>query len=580
MGSALPWLRRGSWTRERRVLVIYAFLTLVAVGGIIAAVWWWRSIPTLPRHRGSEVGGGRQAAQIASVEGVFGLSETPRSARPSRRETLHTAFRSDEIPVPEDALREDRVTLVRVLRLAADHLGAQDCVLWQQDLDDDAAIEVLANAREAPPVATASDRALVLWSAQEGVIAGDTGGEQSVRFLVAPVRLGDQLGALSVHFSEEPTTGRTLLREWLKRHAENVSSVHELLRTRAVTAQRNVRLRATIGTAKTLQGSRDPQALEQLLVDDSLAVVGGTWAILVRWDAQARLGTVRVSSEGAPSFGVRPEARQGSIVAEVCMSDEPRVFADTRVLIEGGQAIFDGIPLPKGTGSLVIVPLRRSEQEPVAGALLCGHHRERVLRSTDAHAARELGVIAAGALETAWAVQEATERARTDQLTGISNRRHFDEAFARMIGETDRFGGSSALVLADLDHFKLVNDTYGHEAGDQVLIAVAQALAGERRTTDFTARIGGEEIAVLLPQTDAQGASEVAERLRARVESLVIRTRASEIRVTASFGVAMYAARSGAGPQLFERADKALYAAKHAGRNRVEISLAPGAWTG
>jgi diguanylate cyclase (GGDEF)-like protein len=228
---------------------------------------------------------------------------------------------------------------------------------------------------------------------------------------------------------------------------------------------------------------------------------------------------------------------------------------------------------------LLVVPLRRSEQEPVAGALLCGHRSPRALRTTDAHAARELGVIAAGALETAWAVQEATERARTDQLTGIANRRHFNEMFARMIGETDRYGGSAALVLADIDFFKNVNDTYGHEAGDEVLIAVAHALAGERRTTDFAARIGGEEIALLLPQTDVQGAREVSERLRARVESLVVKVRDTEIRVTASFGVAMYTARSGAGPRLFERADKALYVAKNGGRNRVELTLAEGAWT-
>jgi diguanylate cyclase len=151
--------------------------------------------------------------------------------------------------------------------------------------------------------------------------------------------------------------------------------------------------------------------------------------------------------------------------------------------------------------------------------------------------------------------------------------------FARMIGETDRYGGSAALVLADIDFFKNVNDTYGHEAGDEVLIAVAHALAGERRTTDFAARIGGEEIALLLPQTDVQGAREVSERLRARVESLVVKVRDTEIRVTASFGVAMYTARSGAGPRLFERADKALYVAKNGGRNRVELTLAEGAWT-
>jgi diguanylate cyclase (GGDEF)-like protein len=557
--------------------VIWIYLV---IGVLLAtALWRWRAAFTRRHTRASARMVPIEGREVASVEGIFGLSDAPRPPRQLPNEVLYAAFRSDELPIPADAERDDERTLVGALRLAADHLGASDCVLWVQDADDTTTIELLANSRESPAVVSASDRAMVLWSAQEGVIAGDTGGEQRVRLLVAPVRLGDYLGALSAHFEEDPTSGRTVLREWLIRHAANIGALHELLRTRAESAKRNYKLRAMIRTAKTLQGSRDPQALEQMLVRDSLIVVGGAWGVLVRWDSQQRHGIVRVATDGAPSFGVRPEARQGSLVGEVCLSGAPRVFSDTRALIAAGEPVFDGVPLPAGTGSLLVVPLRRSEQEPVAGALLCGHRSPRALRTTDAHAARELGVIAAGALETAWAVQEATERARTDQLTGIANRRHFNEMFARMIGETDRYGGSAALVLADIDFFQNVNDPDGHEAGDVVLIAVAHALAGERRTTDFAARIGGEEIALLLPQTDVQGAREVSERLRARVESLVVKVRDTEIRVTASFGVAMYTARSGAGPRLFERADKALYVAKNGGRNRVELTLAEGAWT-
>ena len=128
-----------------------------------------------------------------------------------------------------------------------------------------------------------------------------------------------------------------------------------------------------------------------------------------------------------------------------------------------------------------------------------------------------------------------------------------------------------ALVMVDIDHFKKVNDTYGHEAGDAVLVAVGQLLMAARRTTDFVARLGGEELALLLPQTDASGAAELAERLRAKVEALRVRTAVGEVRVTASFGVAMYQARSGASGRVYERADRALYAAKNGGRNRVEL---------
>jgi diguanylate cyclase (GGDEF)-like protein len=131
-----------------------------------------------------------------------------------------------------------------------------------------------------------------------------------------------------------------------------------------------------------------------------------------------------------------------------------------------------------------------------------------------------------------------------------------------------------ALALVDLDFFKKVNDTFGHEAGDAVLVAVSKALQKDRRALDTVARLGGEELALLLPSTTMEGAREVAERVRARIEALEVATAAGLIRVTASFGVAIYRSRVGDHGEMFDRADRALYAAKRAGRNRVE--LAPG----
>jgi diguanylate cyclase (GGDEF)-like protein len=148
-----------------------------------------------------------------------------------------------------------------------------------------------------------------------------------------------------------------------------------------------------------------------------------------------------------------------------------------------------------------------------------------------------------------------------------------------MINETDRFGGSSALVLLDIDFFKRVNDTFGHEAGDKVLIALGAVLSDARRATDFVARLGGEEMALLLPQTDSSGAAEVAERLRQRIAEMRVKTSAGELQITASFGVVIYSARSGNSNGLFERADKALYAAKHGGRNRVELAPVDAPWS-
>ena len=141
-----------------------------------------------------------------------------------------------------------------------------------------------------------------------------------------------------------------------------------------------------------------------------------------------------------------------------------------------------------------------------------------------------------------WEIEEVSKRARTDPLTGLANRRHFDEQLRRVVAETDRFGGTCSLILVDLDHFKEVNDQYGHDAGDAVLRHVASVLGDAVRTVDLCARYGGEEIGILLPQTSQAGALELGERLRATLERRPTRYGGQPIRVTASFGVATYPA--------------------------------------
>jgi diguanylate cyclase (GGDEF)-like protein len=131
-----------------------------------------------------------------------------------------------------------------------------------------------------------------------------------------------------------------------------------------------------------------------------------------------------------------------------------------------------------------------------------------------------------------------------------------------------------SLVLVDIDHFKAVNDGFGHEAGDAVLRHVAKILQEGVRTVDVCVRYGGEEIAMLLGQTESAKAVEVAERLRARIEATPVRHAGAEIRVTASFGVAAYPETVKVRDQLFPSADKALYIAKHEGRNRVSAKPA------
>ncbi len=487
------------------------------------------------------------------------------------RRQLLAAFRTDEAPISVDSERGDRRVIERALQLLMDQVGAHEAVLWRPNEDEQPRFVPAAWGRgPKPPVLSESERLLLELSADEQKSTFNADGA-ALAFLSVGVLLDDHRAALSVQFREQPTMSRADLTLWVQRHGRAIADLYDIVRSRAIVAHRNSKLRSMIRTATTLQGSRDPLALEEALARNACVVTGAQWTIIVRWDPVTRIGIPTHIGERAPEFGVRVTAKQGSLVGEVCRTGTAKGFPDARPLLASGEPVFDGAPLPEGTRSLLIVPLRRSDREAPIGAMVFGHHERGALTSNDGHGANDLGTIAAGALETAWAVQEATERARTDPLTGMPNRRAFDEVLARLMGETDRYGGGMALVMVDIDHFKKVNDTYGHEAGDAVLVAIGQLLMAARRTTDFVARLGGEELALLLPQTDVAGAAELSERLRAKVEEMRVRTAVGEVRVTASFGIAMYLARSGTSGRVYERADKALYAAKHGGRNRVEL---------
>ena len=163
--------------------------------------------------------------------------------------------------------------------------------------------------------------------------------------------------------------------------------------------------------------------------------------------------------------------------------------------------------------------------------------------------------------------QQWKTRALTDPLTALPNRRAFERGIAGLRPH-DR---EAALLLIDLDHFKVVNDTHGHAAGDYVLQQVSMILRAHMRNRDLLSRLGGEELAVLLPDTDSSKALQVAERLRGAIETLDIHWEGQTIAITASFGVTV---AMGTTPSntLFVQADAALYGAKRAGRNRVVLS--------
>jgi diguanylate cyclase (GGDEF)-like protein len=173
--------------------------------------------------------------------------------------------------------------------------------------------------------------------------------------------------------------------------------------------------------------------------------------------------------------------------------------------------------------------------------------------------------------------EKLSTMALTDSLTELMNRRSFDETLTREWKRAVRHGSQVSLLFLDLDHFKRFNDRYGHQAGDDCLRAVAEAVSDAVRTTDRVARYGGEEITVILPSTSAAGAVEAAEKVRSAVEALRLSHEGNPEGagwVTVSVGVATAVARRGEFVEgmpkaLLEAADSAMYRAKREGRNRV-----------
>lgn len=166
--------------------------------------------------------------------------------------------------------------------------------------------------------------------------------------------------------------------------------------------------------------------------------------------------------------------------------------------------------------------------------------------------------------------QMLKEMATTDPLTGVFNRRHFFELAEQELKKSQRYGSPLSAIMIDLDHFKSVNDTYGHQAGDQVLQAAARLIQENIREIDILGRYGGEEFAVLLPNTPMPDAKDMAERICRKIEAHPVQVDETTIPVTASLGAVGASNTDNLTiTALLDKADQALYEAKHSGRNRV-----------
>lgn len=269
---------------------------------------------------------------------------------------------------------------------------------------------------------------------------------------------------------------------------------------------------------------------------------------------------------------VLPAGRRGMLAfdyAFVLQAQKPLWRAYTARFDADGVQTWQRLVLPLGPDRLVAAAYPAG---PAEGLLAFVIERVPVVLGADG-GIEDLAVSLESFSSTQLQVAELEELASRDPLTGVSNRRHFDRLAALELDHARRMGRAFSLLVLDIDHFKRINDSHGHAAGDLALKAFANVCRDTLREPDILGRVGGEEFAVALPNTGIDGALVIAERLRAAVEALsVTLPDGTKVGFTVSIGLVS----SGPGPaanagELMQRADEALYVSKRGGRNRVSV---------
>jgi diguanylate cyclase (GGDEF)-like protein len=350
-----------------------------------------------------------------------------------------------------------------------------------------------------------------------------------------------------------------------------------LVRARAFQSREDlaVELGAVYPVSRSLVMQKEVASVRKLLLRSAREVVSCEGAALV----QTKEGHTGYRIENTEGWAREFEGRDVAInertwTAWVLNSAEEFQVLDD---VTGQRERMPILVLDEGSGraeSLLAVPLRSGDRN-LGALMLMGKRGD--FSTAQGRVLQLLANQAAASLSTILMSERNKLLAVKDGLTGLSNRRSFTEELARSVKRQDRQGGSFALVLLDIDHFKKLNDTFGHPAGDEALRKVAATLTSVMREGDVAARYGGEEFAVILPGSDETGAMNLAERLREAIPKNPFIHEGTQLKITASLGVAVWPAAGKTPEAILSAADRALYAAKGAGRNRVVAasSLAP-----
>ncbi len=308
-----------------------------------------------------------------------------------------------------------------------------------------------------------------------------------------------------------------------------------------------------------LSRSRDVRSVAAVAVDGAIGLLGAEVAALYVVDTEGTL--VLRESQGRAERSFAPAVPLGASPFREALATPVLEALDVGALpswVRESLSWQAALPLLGGG--------------EVLGVLVLGGTIPRDITPADRE---RFGVVAEQcglALENAVLHEELEMLAATDRMTGMYNHAHGVQRLEEEVKRAERFGHRLSLVMLDIDDFKSFNDSYGHPAGDEVLATVGEVVRNALRDLDVPIRYGGEEFAVILPETPVAGAALVAERIREDIEQLAFGTGTGSVRRTVSLGVAEYPAHATSGRALVEAADQALYRAKGAGKNRVETA--------
>jgi diguanylate cyclase (GGDEF)-like protein len=315
-----------------------------------------------------------------------------------------------------------------------------------------------------------------------------------------------------------------------------------------------------IATLRALPTATDAEGLSQQLARAANSLINGSGSIVALWDGD--VGTVIAGEGDAPPVGATFSG----------MESETALAARAAATIVRAPGSLGSLPLvaprerlARKPKAMIAVPLKVGSE--VIGVVAAWRNS-----GITPHAAQDLETLAPyAALQLRHARELGVIRtiAERDALTGLNNRHAFDVHFAAEAARYDRYQRPFALIILDIDHFKNVNDRYGHDAGDFILQKVGEVIRASLRNVDFAARLGGEEFVVMLPETGLAKGIEIAERVRTRMEEQILDWRGQRIDVRISAGVSAIPECVPNTDALLRSADTALYASKRGGRNRV-----------